>query len=97
MQPFLCQWLTFLNEEEQKTGLFKSKCENVITFRNICLKCEGGGIKFTNGSSCKECSGNLLEMCGYPDPPKTWHFDACGSFVEFLHSCLFLQNESNYF
>ena len=87
MQPFLCQWLTFLNEEEQKTGLFKSKCENVITFRNICLKCEGGGIKFTNGSSCKECSGNLLEICGYPDPPKTWHFDACESFVEFLR-CL---------
>ena len=46
----------------------------------------GGGIKFTNGSSCKECSGNLLGICGYPDPLKTWHFDACESFVEFLSS-----------
>ena len=47
----------------------------------------GGGIEFTNGSSWKECSGNLLGICGYPDPPKTWHFDACESFVEFLR-CL---------
>ena len=35
---------------------------------------------------CKECSGNLIEICGYPDPQKTWHFDACESFVEFLSS-----------
>ena len=37
----------------------------------------GGSSNFTIGSSCKECSGNLIEICGYPDPPKNWHFDAC--------------------
>ena len=43
----------------------------------------GGGSEI---HCCKECSGNLIEICGYPDPQKTWHFDACESFVEFLSS-----------
>ena len=54
----------------------------MITFRNKYLKCEGGG--WFEIHCCKECSGNLIEICGYPDPQKTWHFDACESFVEFL-------------